>query len=98
MIRPGGHLPGGFGSTPGRRITKPLGLTRTPAALPSSVVTPRKPKHISFVVCSPGRMIFGGVLGLRGFFVLLSYTASTVNFVPALTSIGSRRKYNSCQL
>jgi hypothetical protein len=60
------------GRTPMRRITGPFGVKRMPAALPSAVVTPRKPKHISFVVCSPTRTSLGGWLGLFGFLSLLS--------------------------
>src|SRR5437660_1386899 len=60
------------GSTPGRRITGPFGVKRMPAARPSAVVTPIKPKHISFVVCSPTSTSFGGLLGLLGFLSLLS--------------------------
>src|SRR5262249_47333365 len=37
-----------------------------------SDVTPRKTKHISFVVCSPSRTDCGGLNGLLGFLSLLS--------------------------
>src|SRR5579859_4854165 len=54
-----------------------------------SLVAPRKPNSISLVVCSPKRTSTGGLLGLFGFFSLLSNTASISNRVPDFTLIGA---------
>src|SRR5580704_11079019 len=68
---PSAFLTASFALPRSRRRPPPNGLANGDRSLPSDVA-PRKTKHISLVVCSPKVTILGGLLGLLGFFTLLS--------------------------